>query len=362
METKFKQKIINVIPREQVGSNTYNRYKFQIAVAVELLIELLKEEKNFITLMDYLEDVVIIEDYENESPHLFFYQVKTKEKNSITINYVIEGKFLEKMNYNLNLFKDFECESILVSNNGISFNGSLLGDTTKTSLLDILNDPKKEDLKKKIISSISANEGIAESEIDISRFYLLTTTLALNGYDDAILGKWNSYLTSQKSKITGEAIQTVYQRIWNELDSRMSQKVPKNISSEQIIYEKKGISSSNIKKIIDTTYKIQFPKFSDIESFINDYQYPKLDLSFLERKAKYDMFQYECIENKKAVLELIFDIWSQNIAIFRPMKPIECISKLDELIQCDTRISNLTIYEKYSYYFKILYLLREMED
>ncbi len=71
-------------PRESSGARTSNRYDFQKNWALCKLLELYSDTSDFLMLLDYHEDVVVLDD-ESSPEKAYFYQIKTKKSGAWTI-------------------------------------------------------------------------------------------------------------------------------------------------------------------------------------------------------------------------------------------------------------------------------------
>lgn len=367
--------LISVKPREKVGSATYNKFKFQIAVAIELLLELARENKDFWLLMDYLEDVVVIENFNEEASIISFYQVKSKEKNVITIGNVISEKFLDKMHYNISAFRDHDCNAFLITNCGIGFNGNAVSDTAKVNLKEYLDrivntGNTKKDLKennfrgekkKEIIKSISKSEKIKEEDVDLSKFFLLTTTLTLNDYDRQISGSFVDFMGEVQPKLTVESIHTIKDKIWNDLDKKNKFVVGDNATDETYLLKNKGITRKGFDEVVSAQKLLQFPTYTDLSDFCIEYG-SQFGSNPLKDKERYSSFQTECIIEERKTLTLVYEIFKDLEKEYVDTKKDELLSSIDFIIEQDNRVANLELYGKYKDIFQILYLYKRLED
>jgi hypothetical protein len=361
--------------REKVGSATYNKFKFQIAVAIELLLELARENKDFWLLMDYLEDVVVIENYNEEVSIISFYQVKSKEKNAITIGNVISEKFLDKMHYNISAFRDHDCNAFLITNCGINFNGNTVSDTAKVNLKEYLDkiittgDTKKDlnenefrlKKKKEIIKSISKSEKIKEEDVDLSKFFLLTTTLTLNDYDRQISGSFVDFMGETHPGLTGESIHTIKEKIWNDLDKKNKFVIGDNAVDESYILRNKGITRKGFDEIVSAQKLLQFPTYTDLANFSIKYG-SHFGNSPLKDKERYIDFQTECTLEERKTLTLVFGILKDLEKEYIDSKKDELLRSIDFFIEQDCRVASLELYGKYKDLIQILYLFKRLED
>lgn len=78
-----------VTPRELSGAKTINAYSFQLDICAYLILEMIKQQKDFVALVEYLDDIVILDDAQNPTS-IVFYQVKTSKKE-ISISQIINN-------------------------------------------------------------------------------------------------------------------------------------------------------------------------------------------------------------------------------------------------------------------------------
>lgn len=365
----------SVKPRERVGSATYNKFKFQIAFAIERLLELASKNKDFWLLMDYLEDVVTIEKYGEDTSIISFYQVKSKERNAITIGNVISEKFLDKMHYNISEFRNHDCNAFLVTNCGISFNKKIVNDAFNVNLNDYLdkksdtgnktNDAKDDEYrlkkKKEIIKSISELEGIKEEDVDLSKFFLLTTTLTLNDYDRQIDGSFSEYMETFYPKLTAQSVQTVKAKIWSDMDKKNAFVIGNNTTDEKYIVGKKGVTRKTFDEIIDMQRILQFPTYSDLSEFSAKYcgEFGKTPL---RDKELYDKFQSDCAFEERKTLSLVYEILKYSHNDFINARKNELLNLIEREIEQDSRVASLGLYGKYKELFHIVALYKMLED
>ncbi len=117
----LKEKLISTIPREDAGSRSSNRFAYQHSWALSKLLDIYDSGKDFAIILDYFDDIVILDSSDNPSS-IDFYQIKTNTKSSdqyISTKKLIEQKktgkgdgqkvkpsFMEKLIDNFNNFPD----------------------------------------------------------------------------------------------------------------------------------------------------------------------------------------------------------------------------------------------------------------
>ncbi|TSB45571.1 DUF4297 domain-containing protein [Alkalicoccobacillus porphyridii] len=75
---ELKELIINIKPREKSGSRSANRFAYQQDWVICKILELHKTNVNYLILLDYHDDVVVLNN-EKEPDLMSFYQLKTKQ-------------------------------------------------------------------------------------------------------------------------------------------------------------------------------------------------------------------------------------------------------------------------------------------
>ena len=119
MENEIINKLNTAKPREFSGANTVNSYSFQLDICAYLILEMIRQKKDFVALVEYLDDIVILDDEKNPTS-IIFYQVKTS-KNEISISQIISNNWLSYMETNLNNFKGVNAKSVFLTDSTIEF-------------------------------------------------------------------------------------------------------------------------------------------------------------------------------------------------------------------------------------------------
>lgn len=87
----LKNKLIEQKPRETSGTSSSNRFDYQQDWAICKLLELFKSGNDFLMLLDYHDDVVVL-DSESNPQSMGFYQLKTKDSGNWTLNALVKRK------------------------------------------------------------------------------------------------------------------------------------------------------------------------------------------------------------------------------------------------------------------------------
>jgi|AKZA01.1.fsa_nt_gi hypothetical protein len=326
-------KIIQVVPREISGSDTFRRYDFQIAVAFDLIIELIKENKNFSLLMDHLDDIVILNDKDNPTM-INFYQVKTSKNKSITINTVISNNWLQYMTENRSQFKDYKSKAHFISNQYVQSGKKILFEDLEYHALSDIED-------EKIKETITIHIGEIESEVELSDYYIAKSKLTLNDFTNQIIGNLSSLFAEERyNKLNSWAIKTLY----NELKDKLMQAEGRVITNQHITFsnlvKKKGVTSQTFTEIVDNLKDEQLPEnVRDLVEFAEHHcNYDFDGISILKLIRRYRNFINDYYKNR--------DIYKKYKTV---MHDIEENRKSDDLKEIVKELTNNKEVGKYQF-------------
>ena len=131
---------------------------------------------DYAILMDYIEDVVIIEN-PDEPTGIHLYQVKTKSTDKqYLLTTVIKDEWFQKLYKNAQKYAGNVNEAALVCNTDIINNKENIFANEHNCLEDIKDNANI----KKIVKAISDDLNISEEEVDLSKFYFVKSNLSTN--------------------------------------------------------------------------------------------------------------------------------------------------------------------------------------
>lgn len=362
MSDRILEKIKINRPRENAGSNTYNRFQFQIAFAADLIIKLSKQGKEALAFIDYLDDVVIV-DKSNESNVIIFYQVKSKDMNFITLNIILNNKWFEKMAYNNEGFQDEERKFVLVTNTGINFNGKYVRDTHLVSLSEFLNNCEDKTIEDKILTSMSNNLNVTKEEIDLQNYFLLRTELTIDDYERQLKGELQVYANEVNPKLDIQSLDVIYMKLFKELQKKQSTVYNPTIVDIDELLAQKSYSTADFKRLVNTTYQVQIPtatelhKFLKENNFINENEF----INLFDFRKKYDKFSVEAIANGKIICSLCFSELSKNISNFESLNQDVLIEELTKFLDLNDKISNTEFYSNNKFFICSTFLFKYYE-
>ena len=239
--------------KEIAGSRAKNRLTIQISYAIQLIIEFYTTD--FIILMDYIEDVSIICDPHNPST-IHLYQVKTKSSDrQYTLSTVIKDKWFQKLYSNAIKYGEFVGSASIVCNTDVVDSNREVFPNSRTSL----NEEAIQSNIKKIREAIAKDQSINESEVDLSKYFFVRSTLSTNGHKDEVEHQFQEFLFKQNNDLQVATVKSIYSLIYDELDRKYNKEINEDCTDINEIFDEKGLYGNHIKDIIKCGLAIQIP-------------------------------------------------------------------------------------------------------
>lgn len=270
--------------KEIAGSRTKNRLTVQISYAMQLIIEFYSMD--YIVLMDYIEDVAII-DNPNSPSSIHMYQVKTKSSDKqYSLTTVISDKWFQKLYNNALKYGCYVSDATLVCNTDIINKKETVFKNEKDKLADHLNN----DGIKKIRKAIADDQGVSEEDVDLSKFYFIRSNLSTKGHKEEVEHKFEDFLVEKDPNLQVATARVLYRLIYDELDKKFNNEIDEECSDTDEIFEKKGVRSNYIENLITSSLAVQIPsldklleKFeisslSEVHNYSNKYSQIKMDM------------------------------------------------------------------------------------
>lgn len=295
------------------GSRTKNRLTVQVSYAMQLIMEFYSMD--YVILMDYIEDVVIIEN-PDEPTGIHLYQVKTKSTDKqYTLNTVIKDEWFQKLYKNAQKYEGNVKEASLVCNTDIVVKQENVFANTKSNLADM-----KEDLNvKKIVKAIAKDLNISELEVDLSQFYFVKSNLSTKGHKDEVEHQFENFLLKEDSNLQVATARAIFRTIYDELDAKFNWELDENCSDIGEIFKMKGVISTDINAAISTGLAIQLPdanklfdtfgitSVKEIREYTQRYSMIKMDM-FSKKEV--------LINTKKEIISLVKEAVDSGIEEF----------------------------------------------
>ncbi|MEC1744164.1 dsDNA nuclease domain-containing protein [Schinkia azotoformans] len=284
MESILKQEL-----REQAGTESYNRYEYQMSWAVYHMLKKYKNNEKFIIFCEYHDDVA--ESGFCSSPYCMeFFQIKTTKKGNFTLdkltykpakkqhsflgylffNFLKFGSSCEKCHFVGN--KDFDediknWQTVVQDNNSLKKKNKALYDKVKNKIkYEYKNSP----------------EGLPTNFDDIfDRFiqntFITKSELPLETHDNYIRAEFFDALKFKT--IETNTAHLIFETIINEVRKKARSKINPPISFKELS-NKKGISSDIFNSIESFKKDLSRNIIGDIEDFLKSegYSLPKIRL------------------------------------------------------------------------------------
>lgn len=257
----------------KAGSLAYNRLDMQISQALHMAIELFPN-LNYLLVLDHYDDITIFDD--DRAPKMVsYYQMKTNEE-SISINTAISEKWLEK------LYKQLERTDWIVNELGLITNCPLkitvifkddegkqhkeeTNYTAEYTPFSSFNPQIIEKIKKDIAES----QGIAPSNVDLSKFVHMRTTLSIPKHREIVEQEMGDFLYGQYPGITFDSIKTIFSSMMELIAKRQSYELLSADASFVEVKKHKGVCKNDLSRIIDDSIALSLPLFNEIEQLLN---------------------------------------------------------------------------------------------
>lgn len=256
--------ILNVEQREQAGSDSYNRFEYQVHWIVCHIIDKLQDDAECIVFCEFHDDM--LEFYPDNQQYQFF-QIKTKEDSSDwTIAEMSKRKrkksggykksFLGFIFYNYLTF-GAECSHChFVSNNDFDTEvllwQSYIEDRKKLQTENIdLYQKIKNRIKDEFLEDMPSNFDIVFDEF-IQNTFVHKSDLQLTTYESQTMGEFFNLLSDKN--IPSNTANLIFQQLLNDVRKKSKEKIKVPISMKSLI-EKKGVDIAQIGKKINGNIK-----------------------------------------------------------------------------------------------------------
>ncbi len=266
----LQQDLILNKPREVSGSSSSNRFQFQKDWAICKLIEMQLSNEEYVVIMDFHDDVLIIDSDVN--PQLAkFYQLKTKADGHWTLQNLIACKkdsnsFIGKLYYNKLAFPNSQVELNFVSNAHYKVNikGEESPDASlrfRDICINLLDNKSQEKIANQIVKEFALTDEPSLKNI----IYLRVTELSINSRETYTKGKLSEFFDriDTESKVNPVV---AYRMLSSEIGKRNDYEWQIQSFEEMLTY--KGITKSEFARIINEliSHSQVYSDWNNIES------------------------------------------------------------------------------------------------
>ena len=255
------------------GSLAYNRLDMQISQTLHMAIELYPT-LDYLFILDYYDDISIF-DHESNPTTVSYYQLKTNEE-SISISTALSEDWIAKLHHHLEDPQWLVTELGLITNCPLKITSTFEDEhgkkkshtdsyTAERTPFNQFNANTIAAIKKDIAEKLR----ISESDVDLSKFVHMRTTLSIPKHNEIVEQEVNDFLRSKHPKITLELAKTIFTTMMELLRKRQSYELLGDNESFEEVRKKKGFSRNDINRIIDKALTLSIPPFSEIQDYMN---------------------------------------------------------------------------------------------
>ena len=248
---------------------------------------------DFLIMMDYIEDVSVISDPDAPSA-IHLYQVKTKSSDKqYLMSAVIGDKWFQKLYANAQKYGEHLGSASVVCNTDIVTSNSKPGSEVFSNTRTVLDDKTVQANIKKIRKAIADDQNVNESEIDLSKFYFVRSTLSTKGHKEEVEHQFQGFLLTKDADLQVATAKSIFSLLYDELDKRFNEEISEDCSDTHEIFSKKGLDGKDIKSIIACGLAIQIPTLDKLFADFNI-------TSVLERRrytSKYTQIKMDMYSN-----------------------------------------------------------------
>lgn len=270
---------LNSAQREQAGSDTYNRYEYQVHWIVCQIISRLSQNPQCIIFCEYHDDMAEIIDPNQEV--FEYYQIKTRDdgaewtvvdlsKKSKRANGTYKNSFLGFIFYNFMHF-GLECSHCSFVSN------APMDQEIRTWQACIEDDEQLKDkeplLYSKIKQRIAEEYGVSKPdcfddifERFIQNTFVYSDDLQINSYEEQTKSRFFTYLSDQK--LPTDTAHLIFEQIINDVRRKSKEKIDPPVSKKALI-SKKGVRVSDLSTLLKSK-TIRNDIYDEFRNYLND--------------------------------------------------------------------------------------------
>lgn len=257
-------RVLTMEQREQAGSNSYNRFEYQVHWIVCHIISKLRDDAECIVFCEFHDDMA---EFSPNNQQYQFYQIKTKENSS---NWTIKEMSKREKNKSGNYKKSFlgfifynyltfgtEClHCHFVSNNDFDTEvmlwQSYIEDQKSLYKENIeLYQEIKDRIKEEFLDDMPSNFDSVFDDF-IQNTFVYKSELQLATYESQTMGMFFNHLADKN--IPTNTANLIFQQLLNDVRKKSKEKIKTPISMRSLV-EKKGVDIAQLSRKIDSNIK-----------------------------------------------------------------------------------------------------------
>ena len=281
--------VMNIKIREQAGTDAVRKFDYQMAVALDYLLN--EIDSDTIVLIETLEDFAVFRNLGSEDETVDVYQVKTRDKGLYSKATLNSDNVLGKI-----ILTDFYFDSKANTLN-IVCNTSLKGTSTEEldyfAFVEKLTAQELTDLKANVVEYFGKHPDFSGKLDDYwGKLIYIKSSLPFarkeERYEETLVGKTNStiahYLGDENHSINPQAVFNTLKLL---IDRQRRNKITTTEIEVNEALAKKGISSDQLKEVIDTAAQTTHLSKNEILQHASTVFTPQ---EYKEIKQDYSMF------------------------------------------------------------------------
>lgn len=318
----LKESIIKIKPREISGPRSSNRFSFQHHWALTKLIDLIEEKQEFALVLDYHDDILILDNI-TEPQKAEFYQIKSNKKKNehyFTPKRLTAKKkdkdgneelsYLGKMIDHFNNFKEDVNKLEFVSNKYFDFEIDDKNDT-KTFPVVYLKDVSDKDLKiiHEDICSLCWRKDNCSNECN-NLFSFCVTELDPLNYPTTVIGKIAEFFNSMKQyNINTIAAKNTF---ISEIELKNNNELECN--DYKSLIENRSITSSDFNNMVTEIIKVSSVEkdWPSIRTMLLNESYSLIQVKSI--KKYFERYYLERLSNANSIINKIKNIVSECVS------------------------------------------------
>lgn len=268
-KTSLKAKLDSFKPRENAGPRSGNRFDYQHNWALCKLVELHKSGDPYVLLLDYHDDVVVVDSI-TEPTTISFFQVKTKKIGNYKCTDLWRrptgkskeklGSILGKLYSNYIAFPSETKGLTLVSN--ASLNAKLCSSRKSEGVPRLVYADLAAELQKEIKAKLEQELGSTIADEGVGLFCYETTDLSLADHHSHTLGKLTSFLDALPAAEKASPA-AFYKTLKDEIRRKANNE--EAFSSFDIACSLKAIEKAEFQRMLNK-YVASSPRFDVVSS------------------------------------------------------------------------------------------------
>ena len=237
-------KVLTTEQREQAGSDSYNRFEYQVHWIVCHIIGRLQEDAECIVFCEFHDDMA---EFSPSNQQYQFFQIKTKEDSSDwTIAEMSKREKKKTGGYNCHFVSNNDFDNdVLLWQTYVEDGKSL--QTENIELYEKIKDRIKEEFSDDMPSNFDS-----VFEEFIQNTFVHKSELQLTTYESQAMGKFFNHLADKN--IPSNTANLIFQQLLNDVRKKSKERIRVPISMRRLV-EKKGVDVAQVGKKIDDNIK-----------------------------------------------------------------------------------------------------------